>query len=133
MSRKEVQVILDRSGVAFDRSVEVYKTPTPYGFTIRRHLRPYVSEATQEMIDEGNHREAMFWIAALAGESYLVLQNDAPDSEKADFAAELQAMHAAVGYADASDEAWAQRVGSAERLAQEIYRIAGNLAALNPE
>lgn len=87
------------------------------------------------MIDEGNHREAMFWITALAGESYLVLQNDAPDSEIAEFAAQLQTMHTALGYADASGlmQAWAQRVVSAERLAQEIYRIADELVALNPE
>jgi hypothetical protein len=75
----------------------------------------------------------MFWISALAGESYLVLQNDAPNSEKAEFAAQQQAMHAALGYADTSAEAWAERVGSAEHLAQEICSIAGVLAALNPE
>jgi hypothetical protein len=133
MSRAEVQAMLDRSVIAFDRSVEVYKTPTPFGFTIRPHLRPYLAEATQEMIDEGNHREAMFWISALAGESYLVLQNDAPDDEKPEFAAQLQAMHAALGYADISAEAWAERVDSAERLAQEIYGLAYALVALNPE
>jgi hypothetical protein len=133
MSRADVQAMLDRSVVAFDRSVEVYQTPTPFGFTIRPHLRPYLAEATQEMIDEGNHREAMFWITALAGESYLVLQNDAPDGENPEFAAQLQAMHAALGYADTSAEAWAERVASAERLAQEIYRIADALVALNPE
>jgi hypothetical protein len=133
MSPGDVQAMLDRSVVAFDRSVEVYKTPTPFGFTIRPHLRPYLAEATQEMIDEGNHREAMFWIAALAGESYLVLQNDAPEAEKPRFAAELHAMLTDLGYADTSAEAWAQRVASAERLAQEIYRIAGELVALNPD
>src|SRR5207237_3505448 len=132
MSRADVQAMLDRSAIAFDRSVEVYHTPTPYGFTIRLHLRPYLAEATQEMIDEGNHREAMFWITALAGESYLVLQNDAPDGEKPEFAAQLQAMHAALGYADTSGltQAWAERVASDERLAQEIYSIADALVAL---
>jgi hypothetical protein len=133
MNREYVQAMLDRSVVAFDRAVEVYKTPTPYGFTIRPHLRPYLAEASQEMIDEGNHREAMFWISALAGESYLVLQNDAPDDEKPAFAAQLQEMHASLGYADTAAEAWIGRVTSAERLAQEIYHIAGALASLNPE
>ena len=133
MSAADVQSMLDRSVVAFDRSVEVYKTPTPFGFTIRPHLRPYLAEATQEMIDEGNHREAMYWIAALAGESYLVLQNDAPGAEKREAAAQLQAMYAALGYADTPVEAWEERVASAERVAQEIYRLAGALAALNPE
>ena len=133
MSRADVQAMLDRSVVAFDRSVEVYKTPTPYGFTIRPHLRPYLAEATQEMIDEGNHREAMFWITALASESYLVLQNDAPDEEKPEFAAQLQGMYTTLGYTDVSGEAWAERVASGERLAQEIYRVADALVALNPE
>jgi hypothetical protein len=131
MSRTDVQAMLDRSVLAFDRSVEVYQTPTPYGFTIRPHLRPYLTEATQEMIDEGNHREAMFWIMALAGESYLILQNDAPAVEKPEFAAQLQAMHDALGYT--STEAWAERLDSAERLAKEIYSIADALVALHPE
>ena len=133
MSRGDVQALLDRSVIAFDRSVEVYQTPTPYGFTIRPHLRPYLAEATQEMIDEGNHREAMFWIMALAGESYHVLRNDAPDTEKPVFAAQLRAMHAALGYSDTSAEAWAERVDTAERLAKEIYSIADALVAIYPE
>jgi hypothetical protein len=133
MSRADVQAMLARSVVAFDRSVEVYRTPTPYGFTIRPHLRPYLVEATQEMIEEGNHREAMFWITALAGESYLVLQNDAPDGEKPEFAAQLQAMYATLGYADPSAAAWAERVALAERLARELYHIADELVVLHPE
>ncbi|HKP53266.1 MAG TPA: hypothetical protein VJ183_11515 [Chloroflexia bacterium] len=131
MSRADVQAMLDQSVIAFDRSVEVYQTPTPFGFTIRPHLRPYLAEATQEMIDEGNHREAMFWIMALAGESYLVLHNDAPDAEKPEFAAQLLEMHAALGYT--STEAWAERLDAAERLAEEIYCIADALVALHPE
>ncbi len=131
LSRADVQAMLDQSVVAFDRSVEVYQTPTPYGFTIRAHLRPYLAEATQELIDEGNHREAMFWIMTLATESYLVLQNDAPDAEKPVFAAQLQAMLDALGYTSA--ETWAERVAAAERLAQEIYPIADALVALHPE
>jgi hypothetical protein len=62
-----------------------------------------------------------------------VLQNDAPDVEKPEFAAQLKAMQTALGYANTSAEAWAERVDSAERLAQEIYRIADALVAPNPE
>jgi hypothetical protein len=131
MSRADVQALLDQTVIAFDRSVEVYQTPTPYGFTIRPHLRPYVVAATQEMIDEGNHREAIYWITALAGESYLVLQNDAPEAEKPLFAAQQQVMHVALGYT--STERWPERVASAEHLAREIYHIADTLAAAHPE
>jgi hypothetical protein len=131
MTQADVRAMLHQSVIAFDRSVEVYQTPTPFGFTIRAHLRPYLTEATQEMIDEGNHREATFWIMTLVTESYLVLQNDAPDAEKPVFAAQLQAMLGELGYTSA--EAWAERVAGAERLAQDIYSIADGLVVLHPE
>ena len=71
------------------------------------------------MIDEGLHREATFWIVTLATESYLVLQNDAPDAEELVFLAQLQAMPARLGYA--SSATWPCRVGVAGRLAEEIF------------
>ena len=76
------------------------------------------------------HRFAMFWISCL-DTPYLVLQNDAPDGEKPVFAAQLQAMLAALGYTSVT--AWAERVVAAERLTQEIYSIADALVALHPE
>jgi hypothetical protein len=131
LSRAAVQAMLEQSVVAFDRSVAVYRTPTPYGFTIRAHLRPYLVEATQEMIDEGQYREATFWIMALATESYLVLQNDAPDAEKPGFAAQLHAMLAMLGYTSAG--AWPARVAAAAQLTQAIYGLADALVAQQPE
>jgi hypothetical protein len=131
LSRAEVQAMLDQSLVAFDRSVAVYRTPTPYGFTIRAHLRPYLAAATQAMIDEGQYREATFWIMTLVTEAYLVLQNDAPEAEKPAFAAQLQAMLAALGYT--SDRAWAERRAAAAHLTQEIYALAERLVARYPE
>ncbi len=131
MSREAVQASLDQSAIVFDRSVEVYQTPTPYGFTIRPHLRPYLTGATQEMIDEGNHREAMFWLVALASESYLVLQIDALDEEKPLFAAQQRALYETLGYG--SDEGWSERVATAERLAEALVGMADAVAALQPE
>ncbi len=130
LSRAEVQALLDQCVRAFDRAVAVYQTPLPFGFVMRPHLRPYHVAGTQEMIDEGNHREAMFWITCL-DTAYLVLQNDAPAAEKPGFAAQFEAMHTALGYNSAA--AWAERVAAAERLAPEMYRIAATLAARYPE
>lgn len=131
LSRADVQAMLEQSIAAFDRSVKVYQTPTPFGFTIRAHLRPYLTEATQEMIDEGNYREATFWIMTLVTESYLVLQNDAPEAEKPVLADQLQAMLATLGYTTV--EAWAERVAVAEHLTHEVYTIADALSALHVE
>ena len=130
MSRAEVQALQNQTVSAFDRAVEVYQTPIPYGVGLRAHLRPYWVEATQEMMDEGNHREAVFWITCL-DTAYLALENDAPAADKPAFAAQLQAMYATLGLESA--EVWAERVAAAERLAPEIYRLAGALVALHPE
>ena len=131
MTAVDVQGILEQSVNAFDRAAQVYETPTPYGFSIRPHLRPYLAEATQEMINEGNHREAIHWIMAYAGEAYLVLQNDAPEAEKPVFASEFQAICDALGYT--LTDKWPERVNTAEHLATEVYRIADTLVALHPE
>lgn len=130
MSPADVSALLEQNLIAFDRAVEVYRTPIPFSFALRAHLRPYHSEGTREMIDEGNHREAVFWISCL-DTAFLVLQNDAPDAEKPLFAAQLHAMYAALGYT--SDAVWAERVAAAERLVPQIYRLADALAAQHPD
>jgi hypothetical protein len=131
LSRSDVQAMLHQSVIAFDRSVEVYQTPTSYGFTIRAHLRPYLLDATEELIGEGQYREATFWIMTLVTESYLVLQNDAPEDEKPVFAAQLETMLETLGYT--SIDAWGARIALAERLTQHITAVVAGLAARHPE
>jgi hypothetical protein len=130
MSVADVQALHAQVISAFDRAAAVNRTPVPYGFAIQPHLRPYYVEATQELIDEGNHREAMYWISCL-DTAYFVLQNDAPDAERPGFAAQLHEMYAALGYT--ADAQWAERVATAERLAAESFRIADTLAELHPQ
>lgn len=121
LSRAEVQAMLDQSVDVFDRAVVVVKTPTPFGFTIRAHLRPYLQEATQELIDAGQHREATFWIVTLVTEAYLVLANDAPADERPAYAAQLRTVLDALGYTSA--QAWDTRVAAAERLTHEVVQF----------
>jgi hypothetical protein len=130
LSQADVQTLQDQCVSAFDRAVVVYQTPIPFGFALRPHVRPYHVTGTQEMIDAGQHREALFWITCL-DTAYLALENDAPEAEKPGFAAQFQTMLDALGYTTA--ETGAERVAAAERLAPEIYRIADALAACYPE
>jgi hypothetical protein len=130
MSCADVQAMLDQTIIAFDRAVEVYRTPIPFSFALRPHVRPYHLDGALEMMDEGNHREAVYWISCL-DTAYHVLLNDAPDAEKPVFRARLQAMYAALGYT--SDEEWAGRVHIAERLAPEVYCLADALVVRHPE
>ncbi len=82
LTRAVVQTLLDRSIPVFDRAVIVHKTPVPVDFKLKSHLRPYFLDASQEMINEGHHREATFWIALPALISSLAILADGMEEDK---------------------------------------------------
>jgi len=67
---------------AFDRAVEVRRTFVPYSFKVQPHLRPYVDEAIAELITEGHHREAAFFLTLPYSTVNAILQKDASEQEK---------------------------------------------------
>ena len=130
MTRDDVVALLARTTLAFDRAAEVYRTPTPMGFTLQAHLRPYLVEASHEMIDEGLHREATFWIQAVAGESYLTLAHDAPEAEKPLFVAHERLMLDALGYTTLA--AWNGRIAAAHALSCALFAVADAIVDAEP-
>jgi hypothetical protein len=130
LSRAEIETLMAQIMIDFDRAVEVYQTPIPYGFAVAAHIKPYYVEGTREMIEAGLHREAMYWVACL-DTVYLILANDAPEAEKPMFAAHFDALQSALN--NTSAEAWSARVYTATRLAEEAYQMADVLVALQPE
>ena len=85
LTREKVNHYFNEMSEMFDRAVAVKRSPCPFGFKIKKHLRPYIIDGTKEMIDEGNFRETMFWINTVVYVSNLALQNDAPEEERAHF------------------------------------------------
>src|SRR4051794_5902819 len=55
------QQILNEGTEAFDRAVEIRRTPHPFQHKLHRHLRSYFVDSCQSMIDEGYYREALGW------------------------------------------------------------------------
>lgn len=130
MSRESAHATLDETEIVFDRAVEVVRTPTLGSFKLHAHLRPYLIDAGQAMIDDGFPREAMFWIGGVHQICTTVLRNDAPEDEKPLFEAQAHHLNDALGFS--SDATWDDRVAGAEQLAQEIFRMADELVALLP-
>ena len=131
LSRAEVEALLRDMALAFDRAVEVKKTPAMHSWKLQPYLRPYAVEGSQEMIDEGHYREAVFWIALPHVTAHLVLQNDAPEAEKSMFQTSFDHL---LDHLDLRmPRNWPERVQCARILAQKIFQIADGLAALHPE
>jgi hypothetical protein len=131
MTRSQIESYLQTGISAFDRAVEVHHTPSPYGFKLHSHVRPYFMEATQEMIDEGYHREAVVWIWVLHYLSNAAIQNDAPEEEKPEFQARFE--HLLSGLGLLAPQAWPSRLRQAQGLVDEIFEIANGVVETHPD
>lgn len=80
LSREDVERFLSHFDEAFDLAVRVKRQPVHYDFKFREHLRPYYVDGTREMLREGRHREAVYWIIGYCYQAWLVLLNDAPEA-----------------------------------------------------
>ncbi|AEI67789.1 hypothetical protein [Corallococcus macrosporus] len=80
LSREEVEQFLAHFDEAFELAVRVKRKPIHYDFKFQRHLRPYYVDGTREMLREGRHREAIYWIIGYCYQAWLVLLNDAPEA-----------------------------------------------------
>ena len=130
MSRQRVQALLEEAGQLFDRALLVKRSPSPFDFKLRPHLRPYFIAASQEMIDEGNPREATFWMLVGYIIASLALMKDAPEQEKAAVARAYQSLAEEVGIG--SPAARLARYQMAENYCGKIITLAYRILDQNP-
>ncbi|MEU8506563.1 hypothetical protein AB0C40_17910 [Streptomyces brevispora] len=76
----------------FDATVPVARTPFFFSSDLTAQARPIAVDASLELLDRGEHREAVFWIVATLARCHTVLAVDDP----ALHAARLPAFEAAV-------------------------------------
>ena len=85
LTPEKVQSFQDDFAESFDYAVAVNRGRTPFSFKLNAHIRPYVVDGCQEMIDEGYHREAMFWITIGLFVSNLAIQVEGDHDRKGQF------------------------------------------------
>lgn len=82
VDRALAQHHLDRMAAAFDRAAAVARTRFPFSNDITVDARPVAVDGSQELIDSGDPREAVFWIVATFARCQKILAADAPDLER---------------------------------------------------
>lgn len=70
VGRAEAETALAECASLFDRAIEVQREEP----CLKPHTRPNVIDASQEMIEAGDHREAMYWIYAQMIRAITVIQ-----------------------------------------------------------
>jgi hypothetical protein len=62
MSLPEAQELLEETAQFFDLALIRKQRPHPFDHKLHGHLRPYLVESCQRMIDDGFHRESVAWM-----------------------------------------------------------------------
>jgi hypothetical protein len=90
MSSPEAQELLEETGLFFDLALLRKQQPHPFDHKLQPHLRPYLVDSCQRMIDEGFHRESVAWMIPFHLAATDILAIDGTEMER-DWAARRQA------------------------------------------
>ncbi len=121
LDRRQVEVYLAACAAAFDLAEAVKDRWVPFDFKLQPHVRPYIVDGAREMIDEGQHREAMFWIASFLIIAHTAIQWCAPEQARMSQAA-VDTLTADVGLTD--HDALPARVPRLRALAAAVSAVA---------
>ncbi len=83
VDRATVQRHLDGLAVTFDRAASVARTRFFFSADITAVGRPVAIDGSQQLIDAGDHREAVFWIVATHARCARILAADGPPAGRA--------------------------------------------------
>jgi hypothetical protein len=83
LARERVRHHLRATTAAFDDAAAVARTPFPFAADVTAAARPVAVDGSRALVDQGRHREAVFWIVATSARCQKVLAADAPPATRA--------------------------------------------------
>jgi hypothetical protein len=125
LTRPQVERYLGDCADAFDRATAVTHTPVPFQYKFQPHVRPYIVDGAREMIEQGCHREAMFWISGFLTFANAAIQADAPAAERPLYQAKVDRLLDDLGFCTMADVR--ARAAAARDLAAAVFDIADTL------
>lgn len=103
ITKSAVQGHLDALAPAFDAAAITKTSSVPFSSDISVGGRAMAIDGSQRLIDQGFHREAVFWIVATYARCLAVLHASAPESARRRFEFGLSAVLADLGISSADD------------------------------
>jgi hypothetical protein len=131
MRRKQVQDLLGACVEVFDSAKQVIKTPFFGASSISDDARSLAIDGSRELIDCGDHREAVFWIAVTHTWCQKALFNDAPVELQQRFTPSYQRLLGELGVTSLAD--LQQRTEQLKNLLPRIWEVTEAIIAANPE
>ncbi len=131
ISRARVEQHLAALAGVFDVAKVVVKTPFFFAADISDLARPIAIDGSQELIERGYHREAIFWIAATYSRCQKVLYHDAPEEMQDKFGPGYRELLGDLGIITFAD--LQQRSEQVKALLPRVWELAEAIMAANPD
>jgi len=124
LTQQQVSGFIDLLENAFDKAITLAKSEFFFSTDISEIARPIAIDASRELVNGGNHREAMFWILATYARCLKIFEVDAP-SELESHETSLLTILESMGIASQGDRLDSRthtlsRLDHIEMLAQKI-------------
>ncbi len=131
VDREHVQLYLERLAVAFDEAAAVISSPFFFAADLTPDARSVAIGGSQELIDSGNHREAIFWIVATYARCMAVFAEDGTPEQLAQHDVGFRALVADLGNVTQHDLLRGR--SRIEAMLPEIDKVADEIIGVNPE
>ena len=131
MSRARVAQHLAALSEAFDAAAGVIKSPFPFAADISTAGRVIAIDGSREMIEHGDHREAIFWLAVTYSRCQAVLHHDAPLDVQQRYDPGYRRLLGDLGIASGAD--LRQRREQVNSLVPQVWEVAEAIMAANSE
>lgn len=130
MTPARVEYHLTELSAAFDASANVASTPLPFSSDITEIARPIAIDGSRELIDRGDHREAIFWIVATSLRCQTILHRDAPLGVRDRYEGSYRELMGELGIDSAFD--LKRRGDEVAAFLPRLWDMAENIIVANP-
>ena len=131
MSREQVERHLHALTEVFDAAEARIKSPVPFASDISPAARPIAIDGSREMIERGDHREAIFWMVVTYSRCRQVLYHDAPEDVQRRYDPGYRRLLADLGITSFAD--LQQRREQVTASLPRVWEVAEAIMAANPE
>lgn len=128
MGRARAEHHLGTLAEAFDAAGKVIETPFFFAQDISEDARPVALDGSKEMINAGDHREAVFWMVATYARCQMVFYYDAPALVE-EYAAGFRELLGDLGIESSGD--LRLRGAEVEAFLPRLWAVTGEIVAAN--
>lgn len=131
MKQVDIESYFEESIDAYDRAVEIFRTPFWGSWNVDADVRPLFVDGAMELIKDGHYKEAFWWILLYRLESQIAFENDGLEEETQKYMEQFEKMLADLGLISQKD--FQRRAERLRAVLKEAMEFSEKSIETNPD